>query len=199
MRSLEKEGFAQIRCALRDELLSPEDKASLPKATNYKYLFVNTESSLHTLGEVAKAEQPIQAPLFITMADTILKPVDLRAFVSFCRGLGPNESAILATPYVNDEKPLVVELSQDGYVSRFGGDAKENSVITSGMYCLSPAALTCLEPCLNAGMQKMRNFLAHLVEKNQKIRAFVVEKTIDIDHPEDLADAEKFLLEGLSS
>lgn len=197
LSQLQEFGFSSLRCALRDELLSSGDKAALPR--DGQYLFVNTESSLHTLGEVVQAEKKMLAAkeaLFVTMADTILRPQDFQAFIQFCRDLTLGESAILATPYVRDEKPLVVETNKDGIVTRFGSELREDSLVTSGMYCLSAQALHAVEPCLASGMHKMRNFLSHLVEKNQKIRVFVVEKTIDVDHPEDLQDALRFIDEA---
>ncbi len=196
---LQQLGFSSVRCALREELLSADDKASLPQAPQTKYLFVNTESSLHTLGEIAKAELPhlaTESALFVSMADTILRPQDFQSFVEFCRALAPGENAILATPYVRDEKPLVVEQNERGFVTHFGGELRAGSLVTSGMYCLSKEALEAAEPCLKMGTHKMRNFLAHLVEKNQKIRVFVVEKTIDVDHPDDLQDALRFIDEA---
>jgi len=197
MNNLKEQNFSKIHCALREELLSAEDKNKLPQSPSIHYLFKNTESSLHTLGELIHSMEPndktLPEHLFITMADTILHQKDLTAFVAFCRNLEPEENAILTTPYIRDEKPLVVKLDSQNIVSSFGEAAKENSLVTSGIYCFSPLALSLVNPSINQGMHKMRNFLAHLVEKNQKIRGFVVEKTIDIDHPEDIDDALRFL------
>jgi hypothetical protein len=64
------------------------------------------------------------------------------------------------------------------------------------MYLLPPQALKIAEKAVGAGVSKMRNFLSHLTECGISIKIFVVEKTIDVDHPSDLQTAEHFLRNG---
>lgn len=195
IRELGAYPFHGICCALRDELLSEEDKARLPKQENLHYIFVNTESSLHTLGELIRAlpASADDSSVFFTMADTVLPSQDLQAFLRFCSELSPGESAILATRHIDDEKPLYVH-TENGLVLAFGGNP--SPLVTSGMYCLSPKARKIALRCLGEGMHKMRNFLAFLVEQGERVKIFEVEKTIDVDHPSDLDQAEQFLRRG---
>lgn len=177
-----------VFCALRDELLSPEDKAQLPMGP--QYLFVNTDSSLHTLKELLLSMGPASSALF-TMADTIIKPADFQNYARFCADLEPGVSAILVTPFVDDEKPLWVRVDSQGSVTKFGPESGD--YVTSGMYFLSPAAMNLALLCVDQGMEKMRNFLAAMLEAKLPIKSFVVSKTIDVDHPSDLLKAEEFL------
>lgn len=125
------------------------------------------------------------------MVDTILKPEDLKNFLGFCRSLDPGDCAVLVTPFVDDEKPLWVQVNAKGFVERF--DSAQGQFVTSGMYFLAPRALERAAPMIAQGTHKMRNFLSKLVEDGIPIKTFVVAKTIDVDHPSDLNQAEEFL------
>ena len=183
-------GVEEIACALRAELLSEEERAALPQAPGLRYLFVNTESSLHTLGALIEAMGAQERTLF-TMADTVLRPADLRHFFRELAALPPEESAVLTTTFVDDEKPLWVQTDEAGYALAFGSE--QGSCITSGMYFLSPGAMRVAEENLGAGAHKMRNFLSDLSRRGARVKTVVVAKTIDVDHPSDLDLAEEFL------
>lgn len=179
---------SSIHCALRDELTLASDKVGLP--TGVHYLYVNTESSLHTLKELILAMGTDQ-PVLFTMADTIILPADFQKFAQFCAALPLNTNAVLVTPFVDDEKPLWVQVDSENMVTNFGADP--GPYVTSGMYYLSPLAMENALGCVEEGMEKMRNFLGNLVQKKVPIKTFVVSKTIDVDHPSDLEKAAIFL------
>ena len=184
-------GLTNIHCALREELLTSQDRAALPKEEGLSYCFVNTDSSLHTLVELIQRMDKESGPILFTMADTVLKEADLRAFIAFCRKLGPEECAVLTTTFVDDEKPLWAHLREDGTVEKFSSEPAK--VVTSGMYYLTPQAMEIAEEVLRSGTHKMRNFLSALAGKDIPINSFVVSKTIDVDHPSDLQKAADFL------
>jgi choline kinase len=184
-------GAPAIYCALRDELLSPEEKTGLPQAERLQYLFVNTESSLHTLAELIQAAGPEAGPILFSMADTVMREQDFQCFLEFCAGLAPRECAVLVTDFVDDEKPLWVQVDGQGLVTSFGSEP--GPYVTSGMYFLQPEAMKTALSLVQQGTQKMRNFLSHLAERKIPIKTFVVAKTIDVDHPSDLAKAEELL------
>lgn len=183
-------GVHRITCALRNELLSAEDRKALPQAAGLNWLFVDTESSLHTLEVLIQKMGTGESTLFC-MADTILKPADLRGFLDFCQSLQPDECAVLVTPHVDDEKPLWVQTDAEGLVKKFSGESGQ--YVTSGMYFLAPLAMAEATPLVRSGVHKMRNFLSNLVDRGTRIKTFVVRKTIDVDHPSDLDQAEEFL------
>ncbi|RZA07937.1 MAG: hypothetical protein EOP11_06345 [Proteobacteria bacterium] len=187
---LQAAGVEEITCALREELLSSADRASLPQAPGLRYLFVNTESSLHTLGALIEEMSAAKGPAVFTMADTVLFPADLKLFIETAAVMPAGECAILATTFVEDEKPLWVTLDERGYTKKFGGEAGD--CITSGMYALSPQAMNIAMENIAAGKSKMRNFLADLAERQVAVKSVVVAKTIDVDHPSDLDMAEAF-------
>lgn len=184
-------GIESVRCALRDELLTAEEKSLLPKEEGVSYIFVNTESSLHTLVELIASMGTAAGPALFTMADTVLRPEDLRRFVEFCRALPPHECAVLTTTFVDDEKPLWVHLKPNGEAEKFSSEP--GSQVTSGMYFLQPQAMEIAKELTDGGVHKMRNFLAELTTRGIPIKTFVVSKTIDVDHPSDLDKAAAFM------
>jgi NDP-sugar pyrophosphorylase family protein len=184
-------GIQNIQCALRDELLTVEEKSGLPKEAGVSYIFVNTESSLHTLVELIHSMGTEGGPALFTMADTVLRPQDLRNFVDFCRNLPAGECAVLTTTFVDDEKPLWVHVKPDGEAARFSSEP--GSQVTSGMYFLQPQAMEIAKELTDKGVHKMRNFLAELTTRGMPIKTFVVSKTIDVDHPSDLDKAAAFM------
>ncbi len=177
-----------IHCALRQELFTEEDKRHLPAGP--RYLFVNTESSLHTLVELIHFMGSQNSALF-TMADTVLKKDDLKSFLDFCQTLPDGCCAVLVTAFVDDEKPLWVHLDRHSQVKKFSSEAA--TYVTSGLYFLTPQAMEIAKEVQSEGMHKMRNFLAHLTERKIPIKTFVVSKTIDVDHPSDLEKAADML------
>jgi NDP-sugar pyrophosphorylase family protein len=178
-----------IICALRAEHLSQEDRNSLPDSASY--LFVNTESSLHTLVELIRALPDRTNPALFLMADTILKTSDLLAFAKFCGQLPKSECAILTTHYVDDEKPLWVHKNAQNNIIDF--NSTPSSEVTSGIYWLNSEAMDIAEEVLASGTHRMRNFLSKMAHNKMPIKSFVVSKTLDVDHPLDLKKAEEFL------
>ncbi|MCO5142386.1 MAG: NTP transferase domain-containing protein [Oligoflexia bacterium] len=188
-------GFHSITCALRLELLSNDDKANLPQLPYLEYLFVNTPSSLHTLFELNKKIPENQSAAF-AMVDTVLFRKDLQEFASFCSNLGENESALLVTPHIDDEKPLWVHIDDKKMVTKISS-TEPSTLVTSGIYYLSRAARSKIAPLIDQGVERMRNYLKSLVDDNQAVKVFVVEKTIDVDHPSDLIHAENIILRNI--
>ena len=69
----------------------------------------------------------------------------------------------------------------------------QSPYVTSGMYFLNAKARKIALTELAQGTHKMRNFLKNLQVSGVPIKTFVVQKTIDVDHPSDLEKAEQFL------
>lgn len=186
-----KNGVQEIACALRAEQITRDMRPLLPGAPGLSYIFVDTESSLHTLAELIRKIGPEAGPVLFSMADTVILPDDFARFVSFCAGLPAGENAVLVTGFVDDEKPLWVDVDGQGRVTRFG--AEKGAFVTSGMYFLSPNAMFLALEEVSRGTHKMRNFLSKLAGSGAPVHAFAVTKTIDVDHPSDLEKAAQFL------
>lgn len=98
----------------------------------------------------------------------------------------------MVTPHIEDESPLTVQVSANGIVEAFHVPLTSDSLVTSGVYYFSADVLFFLNKAINSGKTKMRNFLSDLVEAGHIIKIFKVQKSLDIDRPEDIISAEKF-------
>ncbi len=167
------------------------------KTLNIDYFFKATISSMHSLFEVSqKLEIKTGEHFFVSMIDSILRPKEAQEFHKFCTSLNFDESAIIVTSFIEDEKPLTLKADQNGYITEFQCAIDDDVLITSGVYYFSSDVLPLLDEMILAGQTKMRNFLTELVKRNHKIKIFKIAKTLDVDRPEDIVSAEKYLLEN---
>lgn len=158
------------------------------------YFFKSTPSSMHSLFEVAKKMKLTpDEHFFVSMVDSIVRPEDSKRFLQFCSTLPMDQSAIMVTRYIEDEKPLTVDADDQGYVKSFQLPIEADSLVTSGVYYFSANVVQVLEELIREGHSKMRNFLSALIERNYRIKVFEVQKTLDIDRPEDILSASEFL------
>ena len=168
------------------------------KLPNIEYFFKSTKSSLHSLQEINhKLKVKENEHYFISMVDSIILPNEIFRFFTFCQSLTKEESAIIATPFIDDESPLTLEINEQGYITEFQTPIDGNTLVTSGVYCFSGTLNKLMEKLISDGNTKMRFFLTEAINQNHKIRVFQSKKTLDIDRPEDIKIAEIFLSENL--
>lgn len=164
---------------------------SLKKNYNIKLRIKSTPSSMHSLYEIRNL---LKDDCFcLTTVDTIFKPEYFKQYInafltSDCDGL------MGVTNYIEDEKPLYVDIDNDYVVKGYYDSADylpSNGIIyiSAGVYCLKPTTLKILENCIEAGMSRMRTFQREMVTQGMKLKAFDLNKVYDIDHKEDIIKA----------
>ena len=65
--------------------------------------------------------------------------------------------------------------------------------ISGGIYSLTDASWRVLEHCIATGVSRMRNFQRALVDSGLKLKAYSIDKIIDVDHAGDIEVAERFI------
>lgn len=199
LKNLFSHDFNQV-CIIFNETHQSLDLSSLPSLKNKEidYFFRSTPSSMHSLYEVGlrlELDASKNEHFFVSMVDSIISPQDARHFHQFCQSIKEDESAILVTSFIEDEKPLTLKIDQEGTITEFQCAISEGVLITSGVYYFSSQVLPLLEKMIQEGHSKMRNFLTELVLQHHKIKVYQVAKTLDIDRPEDIQSAQTFLQE----
>lgn len=133
----------------------------------------------------------------ISTVDALLRPSDVAAFAR--RALAPPEgesfrtdATLAVTSFVEDEKPLWVDLGVDGRVTAVGADARQHRWVTCGLYGMSRAAA---EGLSGRTHERLRDYWTALAREGARVTAVTFEKTVDVDRPEDVASAETFLRE----
>lgn len=189
--------FDQVEIIFNEEEKNMNlDEIPSLKTAGIKYFYKSTLSSMHSLYEVSlRLNLKPGEHFFVSMVDSIVPKSDAKNFHVFCQSIKDDESAILATTYVEDEKPLTLKINAEGFVTEFQSPLDADIMITSGVYYLSEKTLPILYEMIENNQTKMRNFLIELINRNHKIKVFKVNKTLDIDRPEDVKSAEDFLKE----
>jgi len=187
-------GCPTITCLVRDEF--PDVVAMLvrrPWQSSVRVHACRTPSSLHTLVEGLALVPP--GPVFATMVDTVMRPDDWRTvFERAQSGIAGGADAVLAvTPFVDDEAALYVSIEAGGRVRRLSDLPLEPRCVTGGVYAFAPRVRAVAREAADAGVSRMRNFLARLVEGGSVVAAVSVPRIIDLDRLSDLEAANAWL------
>lgn len=162
----------------------PEVKAHLESLAcpELHIVVADTPSSMHSL----LALSPVlgDEPFVLTTVDTVFREEDFRRYLS--------EGDFAVTPWVDDEKPLWIDTDADGFITAFR-DEGPCPYVSGGIYRLTPPMMQVLEACIERGEARMRNFQRALLSAGFRLKAFPMERILDIDHRADIAKAESFL------
>jgi len=126
--------------------------------------------------------------MLITTTDSIYIPGTLTDLLAYSANLSQGEMILGVTSFIDDEKPLYAALDQEGYITALG--EKQTSYVTTGVYLMPPGAFS-----MGKGrtFPALRKFLGFLLENGVKCRGFNMGKSLDVDRPEDIIEAEKFI------
>lgn len=145
---------------------------------SWTFLEKDTASSWESFKLVAR-ELLKQGPCVITTIDAILPPPELRKFLEAAKG---SKAALALTDFIDDEKPLLATLRDDGVIMKLG----EGRWATCGVYYLTP------EVTVEGDFGALRQFLTALVAAGG-VKGVPVGKSLDVDRPEDVKEAERFI------
>lgn len=177
-------GITSIRIIVNESERDCADfvRARFP-AIDAEIIVKTTASSLESFCEVAGARAGDR--MLVSTVDAWCPERDFVRFVqAACRR--PIEATVLAvTPLVADEKPLWVDLDDDGRITALGGSS--GTLVTAGMYLVSSRVRQTPPP---AGLGRLRDYLGWLHRSGELLYAEVLETVVDVDRPEDVALAE---------
>lgn len=153
-----------------------------------------TPSSMHTLYELASLTGK-DGKLIVTTVDTIFREEDFRHYADSYENSPAEVDALMAvTPFVDDEKPLYVEVGNDNRITAFlDSPVNTTKYVSGGIYGLSRRCIDVLEKCIKNDVKKMRNYQRALLSEGLDVRAYVIDKIIDVDHSSDIDTARKFI------
>lgn len=153
-----------------------------------------TPTSMHSFHEIAKLMQG-KGRYIVTTVDTIFRESDFAGYVkAYAEAADVVDGMMAVTPFVDDEKPLYVATDSEDRITAFRDTAEADcKYVSGGIYGLSQKALPVLEDCLNRGVGRMRNYQRALVDAGLDLRAYPIEKIVDVDHAGDIEKAREFL------
>lgn len=153
----------------------------------------DTPSSMHSFHALSPYLRG--SDFCLTTVDTIFHEEDFQHYISTFSSTNM-EGMMAVTDYIDDEKPLYVRVDDNMKITGFHDKGTVADLyISGGIYCLKEAALDVLDDCLEKGISRMRNFQRALISAHLPLQAYLFSKIIDVDHIEDIAKAERFLLE----
>lgn len=177
----------------RGDALRPHLKKEFP-GLSWTFLRADTASSWETFRIVASALSQQAESFLMSTVDALVSPEDSARFAR--EALAPWQettpaAALALTRFVDDEKPLWADADADGRITALGEDAARKDAVTCGLYALTRAAAEAMPPL--SGHGRLREFWTNLVRNKIPIRGVILNKSLDVDRPEDIGAAEEFL------
>ena len=152
----------------------------------------STPSSMHSFFELSRVMK--KGKFCLTTVDTIFREDDFARYIAAFEADTASDGMMAVTPFIEDEKPLYVDVDNDMNIHAFRDAAYEGArFISGGVYALNDKAITVLEDCMSRGIARMRNFQRALIDAGLSLKAYPIEKIVDVDHAGDIEVAERFL------
>lgn len=165
------------------------EELALKLPVELRLVVKTTPSSMHSFYEVSSVLP--QGRFILTTVDTIFREDDFRRYVEAFESAPDTVDGLMAvTSYIDDEKPLYVDVDHDMRITAFNDlPSPDARYISGGIYGLDYSAIDVLNRCITSGVSRMRNFQRALVADGLDLRAFDMGKIIDVDHQSDIKKA----------
>ncbi len=151
-----------------------------------------TPSSMHSFWHLSRVIP--EGKFCLTTVDTIFREPDFKGYIDAFEADEGHDGMWAVTPFVDDEKPLWVDVDEDMDITAFRDKGWEGAkYVSGGVYAMTHEAFPVLNHCIEQGISRMRNFQRALLEHGKRLKAYSIDKIIDVDHASDIATAEAFL------
>ena len=152
----------------------------------------STPSSMHSFWELSKVMKP--GKFCLTTVDTIFREEDFAQYIAAFEADKRHDGMWAVTPFIEDEKPLYVDVDRHMNIKAFCDKPFEGArYVSGGVYAMSDKAFPVLNDCIERGVSRMRNFQRALIDAGMSLKAFGIDKIIDVDHASDIAVAQDFI------
>lgn len=160
----------------------------------WTFLEADTASSWESFRLVSSTLAKTHDSFLMSTADSLIPPPDVARFAAEITARQA-EAGLALTDFIDDEKPCLAELSPSGILTKLGETCTQG-LATSGLYFMTRRSLARMpEP---GRFSALREFLKHLVDTTPVV-GVVLSKSLDVDRPEDVAQAEGFLKEATAT
>ena len=151
-----------------------------------------TPSSMHSFWHLSRVIP--DGKFCLTTVDTIFREQDFKGYIDSFEADESHDGMWAVTPFVDDEKPLWVDVDEMMNITAFRDKRWEGAkYVSGGVYAMTNQAFDVLDQCIEQGISRMRNFQRALVEAGHKLQAYSIDKIVDVDHSGDIITAESFL------
>jgi NDP-sugar pyrophosphorylase family protein len=136
------------------------------------------------------------APFLLLTVDAVFRFETLTRFLAKARSMQDTQGVLALTRFVDDEKPLWVRVDDHQKIVALGEAAQTSRYVTAGFYYFKPDIFTMIPAAKAKRLNALRQFLGFLMENDFSLYGIPVSKTVDVDYPEDIEKAERFLREA---
>lgn len=186
-------GVTSIACIVND--LNPA-VADYLRSTSWsiplELIVKTTPSSMESLFSLAPLLS--DEPFLLLTVDAVFEFNVLRRFLIKARRRS-GDGALAVTRFVDDEKPLWARLDKDQKIVALGEEARPGRYVTAGFYYFKPEIFAMIDAARIKGLNALRQFLDLLLKNNYSLYGVPVSMTVDVDTPQDIEKAHKYLEE----
>lgn len=151
-----------------------------------------TPSSMHSFWHLSRVIPP--GKFCLTTVDTIFREEDFRGYIQAFEQDDTSDGMWAVTPFIDDEKPLYVDVDDAMRITAFRDQAWDGArYVSGGVYAMTHRAFPVLDDCIERGISRMRNFQRALIDAGQCLKAYSIDKIVDVDHAADIATAQAFI------
>ena len=184
-------GSDKIICIINEQSKDLESYLKTSDSSNIINLVIKTtESSFHSLKELSHYLSP---PFLIATADSVYRGDEFKSFIEYGMKKSNGDVIVAATDFIDDEKPLYINLDEKGRLINFDDSDNNYEFVTGGLYLFKKEIKKEIDEAMNWNIIRLRNFLRFLVQKKFRFEVFPFSKIIDVDHRSDIIKAEKVL------
>ncbi len=165
---------------------------SLDLPVPFNLVVQTTPSSMHSFWHLSRVIP--KGKFCLTTVDTIFREEDFKGYIEAFESNDSHDGMWAVTPFVEDEKPLWVDVDEQMNITAFKDKGWEGAkYVSGGVYAMTHEAFPVLDYCIENNISRMRNFQRALLEHGKRLKAYSIDKIIDVDHASDIATAEGFL------
>ena len=165
---------------------------SLKLPVPFNLVVQTTPSSMHSFWHLSRVIP--EGKFCLTTVDTIFREPDFRGYIEAFESNDSHDGMWAVTPFVDDEKPLWVDVDEEMNITAFKDQGWEGAkYVSGGVYAMTHEVFPVLDYCIENNISRMRNFQRALLEHGKRLKAYSIDKIIDVDHASDIATAEGFL------
>ena len=151
-----------------------------------------TPSSMHSFWHLSQVLP--EGKFCLTTVDTIFREQDFARYIEAFEADDESDGLWAVTPFIDDEKPLYVEVDEQMRVTAFRDQPWDGArYVSGGVYAMTHRAFPTLNRCIEQGIGRMRNFQRALVADGLRLRAYSIDKIVDVDHAADIDTAQQFI------
>jgi NDP-sugar pyrophosphorylase family protein len=184
-------GITDVVCIVNEQSLDVKEfvegrKFGIP----VRFVVKSTPSSMHSL--FALAPHLSGERFLLSTVDSVFDEQEFSGFLRYAHGREDLDGLLAVTGFVDDENPLYVRLD-DGRRIRGFSKSEATPWVTGGLYVFSPRIFRETDAALRGGIERLRNFLGHLVSSGYVFEGYAFSKIVDVDHVRDIRTAESLL------